>query len=287
MQAFPNPPPRPNQPIMAGNLLGLLLLLVVQSSTQDFALQLADMSLTYSYAAYCSEPALRSWSCFWCNDTTGAAFEVHNVMHDQQTNTFGYVGTNHSAKTHVVALRGTVTSSIKNWLLDADFALVAPFGSAPDAHVHEGILRTYLTLRPGIADSVRELSAALPDYDWLVTGHSLGAAAATLCAFDLFVNSSLLKSRPQLYTFGSPRVGNSGFSQAFNQSMGQGAHWRLVHAADPIPHLPPVNFIGGGWHHTSREVWNEHYDTNTTLCNDSGEDPRCSDSVSVGTECRY
>ena len=43
----------------------------------------------------------------------------------------------------------------------------------------------------------------------MVTGHSLGAAIATHCAVDLFMNVGIKDF--ELYTFGSPRVGDDAF----------------------------------------------------------------------------
>jgi len=66
------------------------------------------------------------------------------------------------------------------------------------------------------------------------TGHSLGAALATLAA-DLFA----VKSSPaHVYAFGSPRVGNSDFADGFNLRF-KGRAFRFVNHTDVVTHVPP------------------------------------------------
>jgi len=61
-----------------------------------------------------------------------------------------------------------------------------------------------------------------------ITGHSLGGALATLC----------FARTPQatgLYVFGSPRVGDQEFINIFQDR----PVWRVEHARDPVPMVPP------------------------------------------------
>jgi nuclear pore complex protein Nup85 len=54
--------------------------------------------------------------------------------------------------------------------------------------VHSGFLAAYDTVRPRVIALVSALTAgASPDDPWViwVTGHSLGGALATLCAYEL------------------------------------------------------------------------------------------------------
>ena len=64
----------------------------------------------------------------------------------------------------------------------------------------------------------------------LVTGHSLGGAVATLCAFDLARKAEELGISPSqccCITFGAPRTGNAAFAKLFNQTV-KGGCWMLV-----------------------------------------------------------
>ena len=95
-------------------------------------------------------------------------------------------------------------------------------------------------------DAVKAAKAAHPNYKLVTTGHSLGAAVATLAAATLRKAGIPI----ELYTYGSPRVGNKAFAEfVTNQA---GGEYRLTHSADPIPRLPPIIF---NYRHTSPEYW--------------------------------
>ena len=95
---------------------------------------------------------------------------------------------------------------------------------------------------------VAAAAAARPTYAVVVTGHSLGGAVATLTAAATLRRAGYAAD---LYTFGSPRVGNAVFARAVTE-LDFGAEYRLTHEADPIPRLPPLVF---NYRHTSPEYW--------------------------------
>ena len=108
-----------------------------------------------------------------------------------------------------------------------------------------------------------------------VSGHSLGGALATLCALDLKINLKLPDVR--VVSFGSPRVGNYVFAKWFEQEIGP--HWRFTHNRDIVPSVPPGYM---GFYHVSQEVWVVDVLNGRTLvgvCDSSGEDPKCHNSV--------
>ena len=89
---------------------------------------------------------------------------------------------------------------------------------------------------------------------------------------------------PFLYTMGSPRVGNAIFAQAYTRALraADADAWRLVNDADPVPHLAPQHFPGEPYTHVPYEVWlRPAGSSNRTICDGSGEDPHCSDSLSA------
>merc|ERR1719379_3246086 len=57
------------------------------------------------------------------------------------------------------------------------------------------------------------------------------------------------------YDFGKPRVGDSNFAAAHNKLLG-GKVWRVTHAKDPVPQVPPDQLIVD-WHfeHVEPEVY--------------------------------
>ncbi|MGD8190760.1 lipase family protein [Brevibacillus ginsengisoli] len=68
----------------------------------------------------------------------------------------------------------------------------------------------------------------------ILCGHSMGGAIATLAALDLACNSKF--KHPHVYTFGSPRVGNSAFVHLFNKTIP--FSYRIANRYDVVPHFP-------------------------------------------------
>jgi triacylglycerol lipase len=83
-----------------------------------------------------------------------------------------------------------------------------------------------------------ETKASAPTQVIEVTGHSLGAALATL-----YVAQNAATSRvktPLICTFASPRVGDPTFATTFNQ-LGL-TSWRIVNELDLVPNFPFIGF---------------------------------------------
>jgi hypothetical protein len=105
-------------------------------------------------------------------------------------------------------------------------------------------LKSYLT--PLLADGTRTL--------W-ITGHSLGAALATLAA-ERAVRDGGFEVRG-VYTYGSPRVGDVQFQQNFEASGLNAKTYRVVYDRDVVTKVPPkglythvgqLQFIDGDGH---------------------------------------
>jgi hypothetical protein len=115
---------------------------------------------------------------------------------------------------------------------------------------------------------VQTLKNSNPTYSIIVTGHSLGAALATLTAVDL-QNAGLSPIR--LFNFGSPRVGDTDFSNYVSSTLKD--HSRVTHHKDMVPHSPMherFTHIDGEWYEP---------DDSTTVTLDKctgAEDPDCS-----------
>jgi hypothetical protein len=85
-----------------------------------------------------------------------------------------------------------------------------------------------------------------------ITGHSLGAALATIAAMDIavidLIKQDKLKNPIYLYTFASPRVGDNKFAQKFNEFIEQNriTAFRFANSEDLVPKIPlPVWFKAG------------------------------------------
>ena len=144
----------------------------------------------------------------------------------ERRETQGLVMANDSAI--VVAFRGTDPAKLKDWMSGLDTQFVdGPFG------------RAHCGFKLALSHVWDELNACVAEYQdhgqslWL-TGHSLGAALATLAAARWREHDKPVHG---LYTFGSPRVGDRDFERTFNQDFGA-RNFRLVNNADLVTRVP-------------------------------------------------
>lgn len=86
----------------------------------------------------------------------------------------------------------------------------------PAVKVHEGFLQIYSSVGELIRGEVQKLQGQMPNLQVVVTGHSLGAALATLCAHDLDHSTSV---RPFCYPFCAPKAGNLAFARNFDLNL--------------------------------------------------------------------
>ncbi|KAK8580619.1 hypothetical protein V6N13_143693 [Hibiscus sabdariffa] len=162
----------------------------------------------------------------------------------------------------VIAWRGTVEAL--EWIDDVEFDLVSPekiFGVPCDAKVHDGWYSIYTSADPrslynktSARDQVLNEVMRLVDQfkneeiSITVTGHSLGAALATLNAVDIVANGY---NKPQnqpsqaspvtAFLFASPRVGDSEFKKKFTGFGDLGA-LRVRNATDVVPSYPLIGY---------------------------------------------
>jgi hypothetical protein len=242
------------------------------SATARYDPEIAMNSFLYARAAYCYRADLLNWSCgSTCEMLNG--FKPQGVYHNATAMSQAYTGYHAASKTMIVALRGTV--NILNWIYDLDFTLYDyPPCAAEGCKVHHGFLEEWASYGDLILRDYRLIKQAHPNLTSVrVTGHSLGAGVSIIAALEL----AQIGAPVVLYNFGEPRVGNPQFAAwAAEKGLPQGRQFRVTHADDPIPRVPPLEF---GYLHAPHELWYDN-DGNTTWtdCNDSahGEDMSCS-----------
>ena len=128
----------------------------------------------------------------------------------------------------IVAFRGTEATSLADIMTDVKFAKEE---WKPGERVHEGFYR-------GFVKAWGNARSKIPsDRPVWFTGHSLGAALATLAA-DTFVTSERAAQYGGVYTFGSPLVGDRAFVDGFN-TRHAGKSFRMVNDEDGVSLVPP------------------------------------------------
>jgi len=88
--------------------------------------------------------------------------------------------------------------------------------------------------------SIAAQLAGKPRATLRITGHSLGAALATLLAIDVAASGAF--TSPEVYTFASPYVGDQQFVNAYNHYVAN--TWRIANQVDIVTHVPPRLFFG-------------------------------------------
>ena len=141
----------------------------------------------------------------WGNTATG--FQYYSTMYLPVSDLEGYIGYLPSDNSIYVVFRGS--SSLNNWIANMT-VIMTPYTSYPsctNCQVHEGWYTMEQNILPQVLQDVAALKAMYPTAQVRTTGHSLGAALATLTAMDL-----ALVYPVSCYNYGSPRVGNTAFS---------------------------------------------------------------------------
>jgi triacylglycerol lipase len=139
----------------------------------------------------------------------------------------------------ILAFRGTETRCLPDWMTDAKILLVPSLGG----RVHRGFLEAINLVWK---DVVTRLAAIRTNNQRLfITGHSLGAALATLAAAKL---QELNEPVDGIYTFGSPRVGDKKFADKFDAALGS-RNFRIVNNNDVVTRVAPREC---GYSHVSR-----------------------------------
>ncbi len=141
----------------------------------------------------------------------------------------------------IVAFRGTRIESFPDPILNlkmrlingVDLATDVDFRLDPTARVHSGFNRALDEIWGELRGDLEGLARQDEGKTFWFTGHSLGAALATLAAGR--AGNDLAAA---LYTFGSPRVGDEVFRERFSVPC-----FRFVNNNDVVPHLPPRGWL--------------------------------------------
>ncbi len=135
----------------------------------------------------------------------------------------------------ILAFRGTQVKEFRDALTNIKITLV-PFGNG--ARVHEGFLQSLDKVWQHVEAKLKEMETQ--DRRVWYTGHSLGAALATIAA--------ARKKPAALFTFGSPTVGDKEFAHILDEISVQ----RFVNCTDIVTTVPPGAF---GYQHAGDQYF--------------------------------
>lgn len=164
----------------------------------------------------------RSRSCryvlkiFWKTHSS----KVTGSSYSSKTDSYGFVGVHNLTNSINVVFRGTIGTSVINWINNFKISsdpstlsfLIFPEKVSPypdrSIKIHSGFWKSWSSIRTGMLSSLTKAQNLCPSCKIVLTGHSLGGAMATLAAKEIVASGKQVT----LVTFGSPRIGNDKFA---------------------------------------------------------------------------
>jgi hypothetical protein len=201
----------------------------------------------------------------------------------------GYSAVSHGDRAIIFAFRGT--EGFMQLMIESDKTVLAsktqfPIGGKVSAYFDNVFQLLWVK---GLAQDLATLQKLYPTYQLWITGHSLGGAVAALVAANIVEQKLSDPTNIHLYTFGQPRTGDKPFADAHDALLPNS--FRVTHARDIVPHVPPEGFEG--YRHHRDEVWYNNdmkIGQHSVFC-DSEESTACSDrnlfDLSIGDHLHY
>jgi len=172
----------------------------------------------------------------------GGGFKLIKTFYSKETDTQAFLAQSDDGYA-VLAFRGTEVSKREDVKIDIEATRV----SVLDGRIHAGFRIAYESVAKEIEASILKLK----DTPLYITGHSLGAALATVATQRLEHNPRIREIIAACYTFGSPRVGDSHYDIEFKSPI-----YRVVNTTDIVTiipllamgyiHIGDVRFLGSG-----------------------------------------
>jgi triacylglycerol lipase len=154
----------------------------------------------------------------------GGGFALVKTFYSKETDTQGFLAKSNDGYA-VLAFRGTEVSQRQDIAIDAKALKV----SVLEGRIHGGFQAAYDSVAKDVERSVLKLKG-MPLY---ITGHSLGAALATVATQRLEHNLTIREMIAACYTFGSPRVGDKHYDIEFKSPI-----YRVVNTTDIVTIVP-------------------------------------------------
>lgn len=223
-----------------------------QYVTGDFTLKSALFMAQLSDMAYYTNTDQQIDVISNFMNSYGLKFNKMNIYTDVDTQTSFIYATDTKNKDIYISFRGTELdeSNLKTDLYES----MVPFPFTPTLKVGTsfGFTKAWTNLRNSFYDVI----GALQPENIYITGHSLGGALASLAAFDYKYHTNGMTSAGSspngeliVYTFASPRVGDTGFAYHYDKMINK--NYRVQNIFDPVPRFPTEL---QGYKHVKQEV---------------------------------
>ncbi|CAD5223963.1 unnamed protein product [Bursaphelenchus okinawaensis] len=159
----------------------------------------------------------------------------------------GFIAVDHQNKAMMISFRGsTTTEQVIREIVDA--VLVPNVKVFDDASVGYYFYHAfYIMWKSGMQKDFAKYRKTYDNYEIWISGHSLGAAMATICAVQISRIYPTLAPNISLYTFGEPRVGDRSFATYIENTIPN--VYRVIHDKDIVTNIPLI-LADKFWHHT-------------------------------------
>lgn len=162
------------------------------------------------------------------------------------------VGENPHKKRYSIVFRGS--EGILDWLYDLMVLKTTLFGKVS---VHRGFYKQLMNngTYGKITLFMNKLISKHPDWEWYISGHSIGAALSTLSGY-LFARQ-FHAQRFTVVSLASPRVGNSHFRDSFHKQQNL-RHYRVCNYRDCVTAMPMLWYCHVGknlYFDSKQETW--------------------------------
>eukprot|EP00759_Apiculatamorpha_spiralis_P005716 PhF_6_TR13407/c0_g1_i2/m.21335 len=232
---------------------------VFESAPRFFCLETAISAFNLSWESYMDTLEVERYNHFVLKHIKQATVACIIARHKSRRRiTIAFQGT--SSKEHILTdlnlIRCRYTDMIEDWnehqaKTFSGMMMRSMCDVCDTPLVHRGFAAAWDSMKDEVCETVAQVFGAGDIVDEiLVTGHSLGGAVATLCAYSL---SKLLcvdanNTHISVYTFGMPKVGNAVFRTCYEHSVP--TTFRIVNQNDIINRISAT-----AWnYHVGREV---------------------------------
>ncbi|KAF4585578.1 feruloyl esterase a [Ophiocordyceps camponoti-floridani] len=166
--------------------------------------------------------------------------QILRYIDNRTSNTQGFIAADPRNNELIISLRGT--DNLAGLFNNAKFGTT--YYQSPG--VHEGFLASWNSIAPAVINGVTSILRARPGMRVTITGHSSGAALASLATASLRGVGLVVTT----YTFGQPRTGNQQYADYIDYLVPQ-AMYRITHKDDGVPQVAK----GGSFRHHQTEFW--------------------------------